>query len=171
MVRTGAPESIPCKQKIASMSLQARLYWPLPNDTWENSVQGMTEKHTDGDREVYIMGHGTWNSYDANATRAWITEFEDHYREPVPWFRTSPRLFLTPSAIGEAKPARFLERGNNIVLQQFIHEIEPFIEERGFEHLSFFNMSLQADSPDGTVSSWQYCSVKGFKDNFLTFNP
>lgn len=162
------PKSIPCKQKIGSISLQSRLAWPLPDDTWESSVAGLTEKHKEGDRDIYILGHGTWNEYNVNATHYWIEAFEDAWREPVPWYFDSPRLFISPSALSENKPTRYLEKGNNIMVQRYVHEIGQYVEAKGYDHMAFYNMTIQSKSEDGTVCLFVPPSCQALMDSNIS---
>lgn len=142
-----------CKQKIASFSLQLLAEYPLKEETWGPSVHGLTEKHRPTDRSAFIFEHGSWNAYQANATMGWLAQMEAHWSQAAPWFLPSPRLFLSPPANGENKHPWLIENGNNIRVQLFAHAIDSYVKSKGYDHIAFYNLTVQATSFDGTVSA------------------
>lgn len=61
-----------------------------------------------------------------------------------------PRLFVTPSAAGINKPVVHAEKQGNAALSRFEGTVGAWAEERGYDHLGTYNLTLQGSSPDGT---------------------
>ena len=94
-----------------------------------------------------------WNHFEIHDTISWIEQIEKEIRPRIPLFVDSPRLFLTSNAQAENKPAKYVPLENNIRIQNYVHAVETFVKERGYDHLGFYNMTIQASSPDGTHAS------------------
>ena len=103
---------------------------------------------------AFIMGHGLWNDLDRQKTYGWIDQAMNATAKRAPWLVEPgglfPRLFLTPNAAGERKPDLFIARQGNIALTRFEKQVGEWIKERGMDHLGTYNMSIQANNPDGT---------------------
>jgi len=129
------------------------LSYPLDNDT----VSGFISKLPSAPPvkpPALVFGHGLWNSLDINSTKGWLTQLDSAMRTASPFLfsaaSSAPRLFVSPSAATELKPDLFVPAQNNIMLQRLEHAIGPWVQERGWDHLGLWNMSIQAASPDGS---------------------
>lgn len=96
---------------------------------------------------------------------AWMEQLEDAMMAELPAYYKSdpslfPRLFITPSAQGEGKPDVFHPAQNNIRMQRHQHAVSAFAASRGYENLGFYNLTVQASSPDGSHASFENNLVK-----------
>lgn len=136
---------------------------PLPDDGLQYFVDSIDNKLTPNGREVFIMGHGVWNSFDPEVTFQWLQQVEDAMKVQMPAFfepagvsiEAFPRLFLTSSAQGKLKPEWTLPVQNNIRVIKHEEVVGAYVKERGYEHLGLYNLTVQATSWDGTHGSME----------------
>jgi len=105
-------------------------------------------------QEVFILGHGIWNSLNQTATKVWVDQVEQTLFSRMPYLTgpgaVFPRLFLTPSAAQENKPRGYSRTQGNFAIKGFELAIGPWVKERGYDHLGLWNLTTQTHSPDGT---------------------
>jgi len=105
-------------------------------------------------QEVFILGHGVWNSLNQTATKVWVEQVEQTLFATMPYLTEPgavfPRLFITPSAAQENKPQRYSKTQGNFAIKAFELGIGPWVKERGYDHLGLWNLTTQTHSPDGT---------------------
>jgi hypothetical protein len=108
---------------------------------------------------AFILGHGYWNDVNLNETSQWIDQVQGALTSNRPYLAEAatggikpyfPRLFMPPSACGDNKPSQFLLTQGNEALRRFEHGVAAMAPSKGLEFLGTWNMSIQADIPDGT---------------------
>lgn len=145
----------------------ATLSYPLTDETlsWISQIRN---KHNPNGRDVLIATNAVWNDYEPPSSMAWLEQLEGAMAREMPEFFNSnlqpglfPRLFITSNAQGEAKPNVFHSFQNNIRLMRHERELALYASRRGYDHLGFYNLTVQASSKDGTHADWQNNIVKG----------
>jgi len=105
-------------------------------------------------QQVFVLGHGVWNSLNASATRQWVGQVEETLLHRMPYLARPgaawPRLFLTPSAAQENKPHKYSKTQGNFAIKRFEEEVGPWVKSKGYAHLGLWNLTTQTHSPDGT---------------------
>lgn len=85
----------------------------------------------------------------------WRAQFT---RPPQP--KGPPRLWISPNAQGLHKNPFFVLGQNNIKLMSFEREMRGWLQDRGFDVLGMFNLTVQSESLDGTHASMESNLVK-----------
>lgn len=98
----------------------------------------------------------------------WIEQFDEamaaampsHFVDGVLGTPKFPRLFMMPHAQGPKKLEKWRLLQSNFVMQKHAQEMRPWLEKRGYDVLGTFNLTIQANSYDGTHCSFENNLVK-----------
>lgn len=71
-----------------------------------------------------------------------------------------PRLWISPNAQGLHKNQFFVFEQNNIKLMGFEREMRSWLDERAFDSLGMYNLTVQSESKDGTHATMESNLVK-----------
>lgn len=71
-----------------------------------------------------------------------------------------PRLWISPNAQGIHKNQFFVFEQNNIKLMKFEREMRSWLNERAFDSLGMYNLTVQSESKDGTHATMESNLVK-----------
>ncbi|KAK9475129.1 uncharacterized protein V1510DRAFT_405721 [Dipodascopsis tothii] len=123
---------------------------PVPSSVLDDIDDIMTTYHKSARPVPVIFQQGLSHGFNWDKTTRVMdtvqTQLEKH--EPNPNHR--PVLWLGPPAAGHLKPpGAIIEQGHN-ALWHFSVEMQKRASDRGFDALNLYNLTLQADSYDGT---------------------
>lgn len=145
----------------------ASLSYPLSDDAlaWIGDVKN---KDNPNGRDVLIANSAVWNDYEPESSMAWLEQLEGAMSREMPEFFSEtlapslfPRLFITSNAQGEGKPNIFHGVQNNIRVMRHEREMSMYANRRGYDHLGFYNLTVQTTSNDGTHANWGGNLMKG----------
>lgn len=139
--------------------------WPIPTDEISR-FRALLPSKKPNKPYVFIFGQGLWNDLSLTETLKWVDEIHENSVEVAPWLEPThgqrmlaagtrsqvfwPRLFVTPNAAGRSKSDEYLKTQGNKKLMEFEEGVRIEGAKRGIEHLGTWNMSIQANKPDGT---------------------
>ncbi|KAK9462507.1 uncharacterized protein V1516DRAFT_161265 [Lipomyces oligophaga] len=124
---------------------------PVPAETVDEIEELLTNYHKTSKPVPIILQQGLSHAFNWDKTTkvmdTILQTVEKH--EPNPNHR--PFLWLGPTSAGHLKPpGAIIEQGNN-ALYHFITELTKRAHDRNFDTLNLYNLTLQAESYDGTM--------------------
>ncbi|KAK7203888.1 hypothetical protein BZA70DRAFT_282353 [Myxozyma melibiosi] len=126
---------------------------PVSQSTLEEIDEILTTYHKTAKPVPIIIQQGMSLGFNWDRTTKVIDAISKQIElhEPNPVHR--PVLWLGPTAAGHLKPPGAIIEQGNPALHHFTIELAKRAQDRGFDALSLFNLTLQADSFDGTMYS------------------
>ncbi|KAK9464335.1 hypothetical protein V1512DRAFT_268565 [Lipomyces arxii] len=124
---------------------------PVAAGTLEDIDDILTTYHKTAKPVPVILQQGLAHGFNWDKTTKVMDSIlrQVERREPNPNHR--PFLWLGPTAAGHLKPpGAIIEQGNN-ALHHYTVELSKRARDRGFDVLNMFNLTIQADSYDGTM--------------------
>lgn len=153
---------------MSNVSDYPALGFPLSKETLSDFLRVFKNHDNPDGRQVFIFGHGGWNHFESSKSKRWLEQFEDEMSNAMPNFFKGgvlgtdkfPRLFVLPHASASNKNVKFIPTQNNLFIQRHAAELRLWLEQRGYDVLGTFNLTVQATSYDGMHASFENNVVK-----------